>query len=104
MTLHQKHSLRFLLITIATLLYFFANIQRSAVPGAVFDLIQSDFLIDASKVTFLGAIFCYVYAFVQLIVGLMVDKIGGFRVIVIGCVIFSIGALIFPLANTLPVL
>ncbi len=104
MTLHQKHSLRFLLISIATLLYFFANIQRSAVPGAIFDLLQGDFLIDASKITLLGAIFCYVYAFVQLIVGLMVDKIGGFRVVALGGVVFSIGALLFPLADNLALL
>lgn len=104
MTLHQKHNLRFLLISVATLLYFFANIQRSAVPGAVFDLLQVDFATDASKITLLGAIFCYVYAFVQLIVGLMVDKIGGFRVVALGSIIFSIGALLFPLADNLNVL
>ena len=102
--LHQKHSLRFILISIATLLYFLANLQRSAVPGAIFDLLQADYSIDAGKVTLLGAIFCYVYASIQLIVGLMVDKIGGFRVVAMGCILFSIGALLFPLADSLAVL
>jgi len=49
----------------------------------------------------LGAIFCYIYALTQLIVGLLVDKIGGFRVIAIGCSLFALGALIFPYSNSM---
>ena len=62
MSLHQKHGLRFILIAIATLFYFLANVQRVAIPGAIFDLLQNDFMASASKITLLGAIFCYVYA------------------------------------------
>lgn len=96
MTLHQKHRYRLFLIIIATIFYFLANIQRVAVPGAVFNVLQGDFMATASKITMLGAIFSYVYALTQLIVGLMVDKIGGFRVIALGCIMFTIGSLIFP--------
>ena len=96
MTLHQKHGLRLTLIIIAITLFFIANIQRAAIPGAIFDLLQNDFQIDASKITFLGAIFCYVYAITQLIVGPLVDKFGGFRVMAFGGIIFSIGSIIFP--------
>ena len=101
MSLHQKHGLRFALIAIATLFYFLANVQRAAIPGAIFDLLQNDFMASASKVTLLGAIFCYVYALTQLIVGLMVDKLGGFRVAAIGSVVFAVGALIFPHSESL---
>lgn len=96
MTLHQKHGLRLTLIIIATTLFFIANIQRVAIPGAIFNLLQNDFQIDASKITFLGAIFCYVYAFTQLIVGPLVDKFGGFRVMALGGIVFALGSLIFP--------
>jgi len=96
MTLHQKHGLRLALIIIATTLFFIANIQRVAIPGAIFDLLQSDFQADASKITFLGAIFCYIYAITQLIVGPLVDKFGGFRVMALGGVIFALGSIIFP--------
>lgn len=101
MTLHNKHYLRFFLISIATIFYFLANIQRSAIPGAIFDLLQNDFSAAASKITMLGAIFCYVYAITQLVVGLLVDKLGGFRVIAIGCILFSLGAIIFPHSNNI---
>ncbi len=104
MSLHQKHYYRFILITLGTILYFLANIQRVAIPGAIFDLLQGNFLVSASKITLLGSIFCYVYAFCQLIVGLMVDKFGGFRVIAIGSVVFSIGAILFPLSDNINIL
>lgn len=94
--LHQKHKLRFALIIIATTLFFIANIQRVAIPGAIFDLLQGDFQADASKITLLGAVFCYVYAITQLIVGPLVDKFGGFRVMALGGGIFALGSIIFP--------
>ena len=101
MTLHQKHGIRLALILIATTLFFIANIQRAAIPGAIFDLLQSDFSTNASRVTLLGAYFCYVYAITQLIVGPLVDKFGGFRVIAIGGIIFALGSLLFPHSNSL---
>ena len=101
MTLHKKHYFRLFLIIIATVFYFFANIQRVAVPGAIFSVLQSDLGVCASKITMFGAIFCYVYAFCQLIVGLMVDKFGGFRVIAVGCILFSVGAVMFPSSDNL---
>ncbi len=100
MTLHQKHHYRFILIFIATIFYFLANVQRTAIPGAIFDILQSDFSACASKITLLGAIFCYIYAITQLFVGLMVDKIGGFRVIAIGSIMFAIGSIVFPHSST----
>ena len=101
MTLHQKHRYRLFLIICATVFYFLANIQRVAIPGAVFNVLQGDFMATASKITMLGAIFSYVYAITQLIVGLLVDKIGGFRVIALGCIVFTIGVIIFPHSNSL---
>ena len=101
MTLHQKHGLRLALIIIATSLFFIANIQRVAIPGAIFDLLQGDFRVDASKITFLGAIFCYIYALTQLIVGPLVDKFGGFRVMALGGIIFAIGSILFPHSENL---
>ena len=101
MTLHQKHGLRLALIIIATTLFFIANIQRVAIPGAIFDLLQGDFSADASKITLLGAIFCYIYAITQLVVGPLVDKFGGFRVMALGGIIFSIGSLLFPHSENL---
>lgn len=96
-----KHSLRLILILIGTILYFIANIHRVAIPGAIFDLLQNDFSACASRITLLGAIFCYIYAITQLVVGLMVDKLGGFRVIALGAILFTIGSILFPNSDNL---
>lgn len=104
MTLHQKHYYRFILISICTLFYFFANIQRVAIPGAIFDNLQGDFMVSADKITFLASMMFYVYAICQLIVGIMVDKFGGFRVVTAGSIVFAIGVILFPLSNDINIL
>ena len=87
------------LIVIATLLYFFANIQRVAVPGAIFDILQNDLMTKPAVITAMGASFMYIYAISQLVVGLLVSKYGGYRVISYGAIIFAIGGLLFPFAH-----
>ena len=54
-----RHNLRLFLILIVITFYFLANIQRTAVPGAIFDTLQGDLGANASKITMLGAVFCY---------------------------------------------
>lgn len=92
------------LISIGVILYFFANVQRVAVPGAIFDLLQEDLQISAPYITAFGASFMYIYAVCQLIIGILVDKYSGNRVIAFGSVFFFAGSIIFPLSNTLPLL
>lgn len=99
MSSKERHTLRLFLIIIAITFYFLANVQRTAVPGAIFDLLQKDLQTSAPKITMLGAVFCYVYALTQLVVGILVDKIGGFRVAAGGIVAFCIGAILFPLSD-----
>ncbi len=89
------------LIFIGTLFYFFANFQRIAIPGAVYNILQNELSVNAPQITMFGAIFMYVYALTQLINGVLVDKFGGFRVMLVGGIILSLGALIFPLSSSL---
>jgi MFS family permease len=84
--------------------YFFSYVQRVAVPGTVFDEIQSEFTASASAVTALGAIFLYVYGGIQLFVGMMTDRFGAVRVLLLGGVLLGIGSIAFPLSHSLPVL
>ncbi len=88
-----------LLILCGTGLYFFANIQRVAVPGAIFDLLQSDLHLSAPGVTALGSVFMYVYALNQLLIGLFVSRYGGRRVILPGGFLCCLGSLCFPLSS-----
>lgn len=89
------------LILIGTLFYFFANFQRIAIPGAIFNLLQHELQVTAPYITAFGAIFMYIYAFNQLVIGVLVDRFGGFRVMLTGGIILGLGALLFPLTSNL---
>ena len=55
----RKYRVFFLLIC-GTGLYFFANLQRVAIPGTVFDQLQGSLHASAPYITALGASFMYV--------------------------------------------
>jgi len=93
-----------ILVILGTLLYFAANLQRVAVPGAVFDVLQNDLNTTAQCITSLGASFMYIYALSQLVIGILIARYGGFRVITAGSVLFLLGSIIFPVSKTLPLL
>lgn len=95
----RLHRNRMLLIVSATLLYFFANIQRVAIPGAIFDLLQADLHLSAPRVTALGSSFMYVYALNQLAIGVLINRYGGRRVITAGGLLFCIGSRLFPCSS-----
>lgn len=93
-----------ILVILGSILYFAANIQRVAVPGAIFGLLQNDLKTTAQNITNLGSSFMYIYAFSQLIIGVLIARYGGFRVVMAGSILFFTGSLLFPFAQALPLL
>lgn len=83
-----------LILLLITPIYFYANLQKVIIPGAAFDELQQTFSLDAAGVTRLGALFLGVYAAAQLIVGILVDRFGGARVIITGGLLFCAGSLL----------
>lgn len=100
------HSRRaaFLVFALGVVMYVIINIQRVAVPGQIFNELQSDLGVSASAVANLGASFMYVYSATQLLTGLLVDKYGGIRILAGGSLLMGIGAVMFPLAGSLTTL
>jgi len=94
----------FILLGLGTLLYAFANVQRVAIPGAVFDQLQTRLGVPAPGITALGAAFMYVYAAAQLLVGGIVARYGGSRTIMAGCIIFCTGVILFACSDSLALL
>lgn len=97
----KKLCVNLILIFIGTVFYFFANFQRIAIPGAIFDILEQELRVTAPYITMFGAIYMYVYAFTQLINGVLVDRFGGFRIMLTGGIILSFGALLFPITSNL---
>ncbi|OGV74567.1 MAG: hypothetical protein A3K18_15585 [Lentisphaerae bacterium RIFOXYA12_64_32] len=89
-----------LLILSMSLVYFFSFFQRVAVPGTVFNEIQHDMGLSAAAVTALGSMFFYIYASMQLVVGIAADRFGGRRTLLTGGVLMALGALAFPLSHS----
>lgn len=81
-------------------IYFLSYFQRSAIPGTIFNEIQSDMALPASAVVALGAMFTYVYGGMQVFVGLTTDRLGGRRALLFGGTIMTIGALLFPFSHS----
>jgi MFS family permease len=84
--------------------YFFSFFQRVAVPGTIFDELQRTFAVSAGVVTGLGTIYLYIYGAMQPVTGILADRFGAGRVVLIGGALMSAGAVLFPLATTLPLL
>lgn len=89
------------LIILGTILYFIANLQRVSIPGAIFDILQNDLKTTAQSIAALGSIYMYSYALGQLLIGVLVARFGGFRVVKTGAIIFFIGNLIFPCSHSI---
>lgn len=100
----KNKGIQITLILLGVLFYFFANFQRIAIPGAIFDLLQHELAVSAPYITAFGAMFMYIYAFNQLIIGVLVDRYGGLRVMLAGGIILGLGALLFPLSSYLPLM
>lgn len=83
------------------MLYFVVNIHRVAIPGQIFSELQAELGVSASAIVGLGTSFMYIYAVTQLLVGVLVDRYGGMRVLVLGGVVMSVGTLLFAFSPTL---
>ena len=83
------------------LLYFLVNIHRVAIPGQIFSQLQAELGASASAIAGLSTAFMYVYAATQLIVGVLVDRYGGMRVLALGGVVMSLGSLLFACSTSL---
>lgn len=102
--MHRKPWAEICLVVIGSILYFMANLQRVAVPGAMFDVLTFDLKTTAQAVTALGSVFMYSYALGQLLIGVLVARFGGFRVVTVGSLLFFSGSILFPAAQSLPLL
>ena len=78
--------------------------QRVAVPGTVFDEIQSEFQLSASGVAGLGTVYLYLYGGLQPLAGILSDSWGAGRTILVSGLLLTVGALAFPCAGSVTLL
>jgi MFS family permease len=90
-----------LVVALMNVIYAFSYFQRVAVPGTIYNELQSAFAASAASVALLGGIYLYVYGGMQIFSGVLVDRFGPVRVIVVGGVLLGVGSILFPLGNTI---
>ena len=82
------------------LLYILACMQRTAIPGAIFNDIQGDLGLLGSQVTGLGSIYAYFYAGSQVFAGMLVDRFGGKKMGILGGLLMGAGLVLFAFAHS----
>ena len=95
---------RVAIVAVMIALYFFSFFQRIAIPGTIFDELQSDFCTSAARIALLGAIAFYVYSSMQLCAGIFVDRFGAARILLVGSAVLATGSILFPLSSSIYVL
>lgn len=80
-------------------LYFFSYFQRVAVPGSIFNEIQTALDISASDVTKLSSIYLIVYASMQPFAGFLADRFGGVKVVLVSGLLLCVGSALFPFSQ-----
>lgn len=81
-------------------LYLLACMQRTAIPGAIFDNLQGDLGLLGSQVTGLGSAYVYCYATSQVFAGMLVDRFGGRNMGILGGLLLGAGLVFFAFAHT----
>lgn len=79
-----------------TLFYAASYFQRTAIPGTTFNHFQTTFGFNAAEIAGLATAFVFIYAFCQLVVGMLADKFGGIRIVTVAGAIFCAGVMGFP--------
>ena len=93
----MKSKKRIWLVFLPLMLFYASSyFQRTAIPGTTFDLFRMDYGFSAVQIANLTASFVYIYAFCQLIVGMLADKYSGIRIVTVAGAIFCTGVVAFP--------
>lgn len=99
MVLNRRRAV--LVVIFMNTIYAFSYFQRVAIPGTIYNQLQSDLSLSAMAVTMLSSIYLYIYGGMQIFSGMLVDRFGAIRVILVGGIILSTSSILFPLSNSL---
>lgn len=88
------------MLGLAIVHYFFVNFQRNAIPGSIFNELQTDLACDAAQIATLAAAYTICYAFGQFITGPLVDRFGGTRVIMVGGFLVGLSSILFSISSS----
>lgn len=100
MTTHSRHlSGGGRLLALALASYFFVFFHRAA-PSTLAHVLKSDFHLTNTEFGWLGSVYFYIYALMQLPTGIWVDRHGMKYTLIGGSLLSGIGSILFALSTT----
>ena len=97
----MKKRRQIIVLTIIVMIYFFSYFQRVAIPGTIFNEVQTDLKLNSAQIALLGSMFTFIYGSMQIFVGYMIDRFGALRLSLVAAVFISLGSILFPLSHNL---
>jgi predicted MFS family arabinose efflux permease len=82
-------------------LYGFTAFQRAAIPGTIFNELQTDFKASATDIALLASLYLCIYGGMQIFSGVAADRFGSKKVVLVGGALLSAGCILFPLSHSL---
>ncbi|PLT32877.1 MFS transporter [Bacillus sp. V5-8f] len=97
MNKQQESSYRWVVFSTVLFAYFLIVSQRTA-PGLITDQLMKDFQVSASVIGLMSGIQFLAYAGLQIPVGLLSDRYGPYRFLIIGTLLNGLGSVLYSLA------
>lgn len=94
----NNHPIKWMIWALAALFYFYEYFLRVA-PGVMIPELMDAFSVDATAIGSLSAFYFYIYAPMQLPVGIMTDMYGARKLLAIAALVAGIGSLLFGLSS-----
>ena len=85
---------------LASSFFLYAFVQRVS-PSVMVDELMRDFAVGAAVLGHLSAFYFYAYAVLQIPIGLLLDRFGGRRLMVVSLILAATGSMLFASATTI---
>lgn len=89
------------LMLLVSVVYLMSNIQKTSIPGCLFDILQADFAARPSQIAALSSVLMITYATMQLLMGPLCARFDPFSITLWGTPFLCVGAIILPLCHHL---
>jgi MFS family permease len=98
--INHKISIKACLVVAVGALYFFLDAMLAVFPSALTSQVMSKFNVAATGVSLFAGIYFYIYAPLQLPGGLILDKFGPKRIMILGCALCVLALALFAYTNS----
>ncbi|MCQ2403229.1 MAG: MFS transporter [Lentisphaeria bacterium] len=86
---------------LVSLVYLMSNMQKSAIPGCLFDILRADFSAQPSQIAAFSSVFMIAYSVMQLLMGPLTARYNPLSITLWGTPFLCVGAVVLPFCHQL---